>query len=222
MGLWIIIEPFKRVLGVLRTEGLYPLLKKTFQFIREQVFNTGTYYLYEHRLRPLEEKDYFPDIKNVHCEIITSNLEADQLEETGLEWRSQFLYSRAKLDRGGIAVCIFVDKKIACLSWIAINKKAERSFVHRRYSVNYAGGECSTGGAYTLPQYRGKGLMTYSKFKQFQYLYNRGFKTVRCAVEKDYPVQQRVNAKFSPVVYAEVRFVKILCLIFKQELTGSQ
>jgi len=210
MELSIITEPFKRVAGVFHNEGLCPLLKKIFQFIREQVFNTGTYYLYEHRLRPLEEKDYLPDLKNVHCEIITSNPEADRLEETGLEWRSQFLYSRAKLNKGGIAVCVFVDKKIACLSWIAINKKAEKSFVHRRYKVNYAEGECSTGGAYTLPQYRNKGLMTYSKFKQLQYLYERGFKTVRCAVKTSNPEQQRVNARFSPVIYDKLHLIKVL------------
>jgi hypothetical protein len=210
-------EPIRRASETLHNYGLLETLGRIIDFVGPQIFHAGNYHVYEHRLRAREESDFRPEIAGLRCEFVTSNLEADKLEAEGLEFRSHFLYSRSKLESGGIAVCLFVEKNVSCISWIALNKRAEKSFVHRGYNVDYSNGECSTGGAFTLPEFRGRGLMTYNKFKQFQFLYEKGISTVRCAVLGRHVDQRKINEKFAPSGHKEATYFKILFFSFYRE-----
>ncbi|HUV52935.1 MAG TPA: hypothetical protein VMW64_07655, partial [Dehalococcoidia bacterium] len=64
---------------------------------------------------------------------------------------------------------------------------------------------------YTVPKYRGKGLMTYGYFKRFQFLNENGFETSRNVVSPDNISSQKSHAKFGPRVVVKARHVKFFC-----------
>ncbi len=171
----------------------------------------GTYYLYEHPLREGNEAEFMPRAQNVTVKIVSSNREADALAAERFEFRRRFVNARRMLDKGAIALCIFVDQEIAHITWLGMTKTAKNAFDSLPYEVNFSNKEACTGGTVTVPKYRNLGLMSYGIFKKFQFLRELGTLKVRHAVRVDNMASRKSYEKFDFGIYAEARYLRILC-----------
>ena len=196
---------------ILQTEGLIPLLRRGFVFlVRHYFFRYKTVYLYEHMMGERHEVDFMPKIQNFTFKIVSTNQKADELAIIGVDFRSYFPNARRSLDKGAIAFCIFAGQEIAHISWVAMTEEAKNTFDPLPYQINFSNKEACTGGTVTIPKYRGKGFMTYSNYKKFQFLWEKGIRTSRNAVTTDNIASQKAYAKFNPKIYAKARYLKIL------------
>ena len=202
----------RRAKQILQTEGLWTVLRRGLEFFR--VFQYGTYYLYESHppeiLQVKTEAECMPKIKNFTFKIISTNQEADELEAEGLEFRSQVTAAREKLDKGVVALCVFVEENLAYIGWDAFTEEAKKMIDPLPYKVDFANNEVCGGGAWTTPKYRRMGLTTYAGFKEHQFLTERGIVTNRYSISMSNIACQDMAAKFGDRVYAEARYLRIL------------
>jgi len=197
----------RRANQIWRTEGLITLFRRGFQLVVRRFFLYEAYYLYEHttdNIRYSSEADFLPRIRDFTFNVVSTNQEADKLEEEGLEFRSQAINAREKLAKGGIAFCVFVGPQLAHIGWVATTEGARTAADTLPYRVDFPGGQACTGGTETTPQHREKGLMAYGYFKRLQYLQEKGVRTSRNAVDTSNIASQKVHAKFNPKIYARV------------------
>ncbi len=76
---------FGRAKHILQTEGLVPLIRQGFTFVLNYFFQYETYYLYEHRLKEVNDADFMPRINDFTFKIVTTSQEADELVANGFE-----------------------------------------------------------------------------------------------------------------------------------------
>ena len=208
----------RRAKDIFQTEGLAPLLRRGFNFVRGWFFGYGHYYLYKHTIEERNESDFMPRIDDFSVNIICSNKEADELAEaTGFDFRRRFVKDKNRLDKGAIAFCVFVGKELAHIGWVALSEEAKKTIDPLPYKVDFANNEACTGGTLTIPEYRGKGLMVYGYYRRFQFLKEKGVVASRNAVSTSNIASQRAHAKFEPKIYAEARYLKLLWWRFWKE-----
>ena len=209
-------ELFTVAKRIFQTEGLPPLLGRGFIFLASCFFQYETYYLYEidipKVLKQNDKPDAFrPEIRDFTLKIVSTNEQADDLDRGGLEFRSQFINARKRLDRGAIAFCIFVGRELANIGWITLNNTAKDSLIELPFKVDFSNKEVCTGGAMTAPKYRNIGLMRYNYFKRLEFLKENGWLRDRAAVAKSNVAAQTGVVKISDInIYAEARFLKLL------------
>lgn len=202
----------------MRTEGLKPLVKRSFDFMSGWFFQCDYYYIYEHTIKDRNESNFLPRLRDFTFKMISTNKEADELaEETGFDFRQRIVKGRERLDNGAIALCFFVGNELAHIGWVAMDEKAKKAVDPIPYKVAFSKGQACTGGTWTLPQKRGKGLMTYSYFRRFEFLREKGFTTSRNSVGKNNVASQKAHAKFGPKIVAEARLLKLFSLTFYSE-----
>ena len=208
-----------RAKDIIQTEGVWLLFVRSFHYFKRFIFLYRNYYLYKHSIQERDEVYFLPDIRDFIFKIVSSNKEADQLAvEMGYDFRKFFNDARNRLDRGAVAFCVFVDNEIAFIGWVAMNKEAKNTFDPAPYYVDFASSEACTGGTYTVQKYRGKGLMAYVSYKRFEYLRDKGITISRNAVTVDNVISQKVNSKFSPEIYAQARYIRILWWTYWKEM----
>lgn len=212
----------RRAGEILRTEGLLPLLRQGFTFLAGHLFRYEKYYLYEHTLRESDESGFLPKGGDFTLEMVTTCQQADELAAVGLNFGSHLLSARGKLDKGAVACCLFINGELAHIAWLAMSQQAKDSFAPLPYRVNFADKQGCTGGAWTNPHYRGRGLMVYAYFKRLQFLWQNGFRSSRNAVNVANIISRQAQVRLGPRVYAEGRYLKILCWDSWKEMPLSQ
>jgi hypothetical protein len=181
------------------------------KFVPGIFFRYERYYLYKHTSEKLTEADFLPAINNTSVYFISSNDEADELAMKLPDFRGYSLYSVERLDKGAIACCVFVVQEFAHMGWIAFGNAAQEAINPYPFPVNFADREASTGSAYTVKKYEGKGLLTYGYYRRYMYLRERGVETVWNVVGTGNSAAQRVEMKFCPVIYARAYYIKAFC-----------
>lgn len=199
-----------RAKDVFQMEGVVPLLRWAWAQLAHFFFRYEEYYLCEYTLRQRNEADFMPRIQNFTFQIISTEVQADKLVAAGFELPLGITNARYRLGKGAIAFCIFVERKLAHIGWVAMTKEAKESLKQFSYQVDFSNKEACTGGSLTIRKYRGKGLMTYGFFKRLQFLNEKGIITSRNSVTTRNITSQRALAKFGPRVYAKARYLKIL------------
>ena len=209
----------KRVTYVLRTEGLKSLLRRGFAFLLRPIFCHETYYLLELSIQDQESvpEDFRPDLPELTYRFVTTNQQADELATQFDDFRVRSLNTRERLDKGAIAFCIYVGRELAYILWTATSEPGRKTFVDVPYRVDFASKEICTGSEETMPQFRRKGLKTYSSLLRYQYFKERGVTTLRCDVMKENIVSLRANARFGHRIYAKGSYVKLLGWRFWRE-----
>lgn len=198
---------------IYRTDGVRMLLKRGVAFVAHCLFERRTCYLVLHRLENLiqvNESDLIPRADDFSLEIVASNDEADRLEARGLDFRSQVWGSRRRLDRGAVAVCVFIGDELAHIGWVALSKEACDSLGEPPVAVDFSGGEGCRGGVWTDPKFRRLGLHTYGNFKRLEFMLDKGLVVARGAVAKGNTVALRTNEKLGAEVCGEGRYRRIL------------
>ena len=218
----MIFRQLKRVLikarDVLQTQGAGSLVRQVLVSIRKFLFRYGHYYIYEHTLKERDEAGFLPQLDDFATYIIRNHEEAEEVEAaTGYDLRRRMVDVSEKLDKGAIAVFVFTRGKPVHFGWIAFSREAQKTFDTVPYKVDYSGGQACTGGSFTIPDYRSKGLMAYGYFKRFQLLREMGITTTRNAVRVENIASQNVHAKFGPKILAEGRRLTVLGITFWKE-----
>ena len=208
-----VAEQYRKAKQIYRAEGLVSLLRRGFAFVVGLLFFYRTHYVYVDPIEKLQapnEADLMPKIGNHTSKAVSSNEEADGLEAQGFEFRSQVANARERLDEGAVALCIFVGQELACIEWIAMTQQAYDSLGQPPFSVNFSKQEAWSGGLWTNPKYRRKGLRGYSSFKTLEFLRQKGIETTRTAIAKNNIAAQRSRPLFLPGPCAEGRYLRIL------------
>ena len=202
----------RRAKQILQTEGLMAVLRRGLEFFR--VFQYGTYLLYEghpqEELKGKTEADFVPKIQQFTFKMVFTNQQADELEAEGLEFRSQVTKAREKLDKGAVALCIFVEKDSAHIWWDAFTEEAKQLIDPLPYKVDFENSEICGGGAWTNPKYRRMGFSKYCTVKGIQFRKRRGIVANRYSTSTSNIAAQGSAAKFNPEIYAEARYLRFL------------
>lgn len=205
MGFWL-----RRAMEIFQTEGLLPLTRRVLLFLVGLLFCYTHYYLYEHTTKRRKETDFLPKTRDFTFEIVTTNQQADALVTSGLDFGSHHPNRRQGLEKGTVAFCFFIDGELAHIGCLGMSQEAKNSFDSLPYRVDFADKQACTGGTWTNPRYRGKGLMVYSYYKRLEFLREKGFSSSRNAVGISNIASQKAHAKFKPKTYARARYLKIL------------
>jgi len=202
---------------VYQNEGSVSLLKRGLAFASSLIFKYQTYYLYMEPLEGLRlpnEVDIRPRVEGLTFRIVTTNREADELEADGLEFRSQVVNAREKLDKGATAFCIFVGRDLANIGWFALTQQATYGLDHLPFKVDFSKNEAYMAGLWTNPKYRRMGMHMYGYFKRLEFLQANGILTERYVIVKGNVAAQKVGALRGTLPfqgpYAEARYIKIL------------
>lgn len=202
-----------RAVRIARGEGPAALLKHTAsyaQFLRSRVVHYNHSYLYSHDLVERDEKPFLPRFDSWDVRVLHSNTEADEVAKEGFEdLRKVFVYSPRALDRGAIAFCIYIDKSLAHVGWVALTPEAKQSVDRLPYRVDFDAGEACTGGTYTINRFRGRNLMAYGYYLRLEYLRKLGCTCSRNAVVVDNIASQTVHAKFNPEIWGTGRLIRV-------------
>jgi len=193
-----------RAATIVREEGPISLLRRAGGFgvfLSRRAYRRLDVYLYRHPLTERERSRYLPRLDSCEMRIVESAAQAEQLVTEGFEdFRERFLYSRRNLFLGAVAFCVYEDMHLAHIGWVALDERAKTCVDELPFQVSFDNGEACSGGSYTVPGYRGKGLMTYGFYERLEYLRVKGFKYVLNSVGVHNAPSQRVHAKFSPEV----------------------
>ncbi|MFC2067624.1 hypothetical protein ACFLTP_01190 [Chloroflexota bacterium] len=202
---------FNRIKEVYRLEGLLPLIKRVLMYLRENFFQRETYYLFEHHIIDRDETEFMPKIDDFTFKILETIQEVDELTRQGFNFKPRATDIRIWLSMGAVAFCVFKSTELVHIGWVVLTKKAKERIEPFPYDVNFLNNEACTGGTWTNPHYRGKGLMGYGYFKRFQFLKEKGRFVSRNVVAVRNIASQRAHAKFHPRIYAKVRYFRFLC-----------
>jgi len=206
----------KKAKFIYKTEGLMSLLRNGFTFLVGCVFKCRYYYLYEHTMKQRNETDFLPKIKAFDFQIVTTSQQADELEAKGFDLRSLSPKTKKCLDRGAFAFCILIGNEVAHVSWVAMTAEAKKAIEPIPYPVDFSNKEACTSNTITAEKYQGNGLMTYGKYKVFEFLREKGIMIVRNGIDTQNIASQRVHAKFGPRIYAKARYLYLMGLQFRK------
>ena len=207
-----------RARDILKTEGLASVLRRGFLFLVRPFFDYYTVYLYETTLenfQTLNETDFKPKMNNFTLMIVSTNKEADRLEAEGLEFRSSTRYSRQILDKGAVALCIFVGRELANIGWLIMTKQANDT-LRSNTKVDFSNNEVYGGPAWTNPKYRRMGFQQYNTFKRRQFVFSKGKTAIRTDISKSNIASQVATGKVASK-YGEARYLKIMWWKFWKE-----
>ena len=200
---------------IYRTGGLPQLAKRGVAFLRWRVFEHRRYYLYADPVdagKASNEADFMPRVDGLAFRTVRSNEEADELEARGLEFRScvTSFDARDALDKGAIAFCTFVGPELAAIDWLAMSQQAKDSLGEPPYHVDFSTGEACSGGLWTNPKHRGKGLRQYSILKKLEFMQQSGIHTRRAVSPRENIPLQKGRPSFMPQPCAEARYLRVL------------
>jgi hypothetical protein len=188
-----------RARQVVESEGLRALCQTV---VRRYVADCRRFYLYEHHHRHWPEGAFLPHIEQFEERFISSNEVADEVASEFQDLRQVVENGRRGLESGAVAFCVYAGRDVAHVAWLATSERARRAVDHLGYVVHFDDGEAWTGAAYTVPAYRGRGLLAYGCQRRFEYLLRRGCSVSRGAVEMSNDASHRATMRFEPRVYA--------------------
>jgi len=201
----------KRAFAILTSEGVFPLIKRSITSLSHFLFRYERLYLCENTIIQRNETYYLPSITDYECFFIENNEQADALCSQGYQDFREYSWKyRLCLERGAVAVLIYAGSKWANIGWVAFFEDGKRMTDKTPYHVDFAHNEASFGGAFTHPEYRGKGLMTFGYYKRLEYAREKGVRIVKNAVGINNMASRSVLTKFSPGIYAEGTLIQLI------------
>jgi len=207
-----------RIKTIYKTEGMLSLLKMVSQYLISHIYYYQQLYLYKRILKYEDGARKLPKVLNYTVKIVTSNQQVDELVADGFEdFRLHMLYAAKYLEKGAIALCIFVNKEFANINWATTRKEAKNLFVPAPFKVDFSKNEATMEGIYTTPKYRHLGLNSYGTHKMRQFLLQRGITAERHVIVANNTAQQETAARYAGGPYAKARYMKILWWHFWKE-----
>jgi len=188
-----------RARQVVENEGPLVLLELV---ARKYLADYRRFRLYEHHHRAWPHGAFLPRLDHLEERFISSNEEADELARAHQDIRGLIANGRRGLASGAVAFCVYSGHEVAHVAWVATSERGRRAVDRLGYAVRFDDGEAWTGAAYTVPAFRGRGLLAYGCYRRFEYLLQRGCAVSRGAVEMSNMASHRATMRFEPRIYA--------------------
>ena len=198
---------FPRAWSLLRREGPIGFVRS---IVRGYIFDYRRFFLYEYDLWSEACRRLPPLPDEFEAVFVADNETADRLAQERDEFRGLNPGGRRALQSGAVALVIYKGSDVAHVGWIATSQWARRVFETLPYEVRFEHREAWAGAVFTVPRFRGRGLLTYSALCRFAYLRDAGFHTCRSAVETNNGASNRVQMRLNPTVFAVGSSVKVL------------
>ena len=198
---------------IYRTEGWGSLLRATFLFTLHLFYVSWVHQVYASVLeedQSLRNNNLAPPLDDVTHMFLSTNEQVDDVEARGYEFRSVVRDSRAMLNAGATAACVFVGKELGNVVWVATTQQAMDSLKEAPFTVDFAGGECWTGRAWTNPKYRGSGLFSYADIKSRRRQLEQGIRVSKWALGEQNMPSKSIAARIGATVCGEGRYRRIL------------
>ena len=169
------------------SEGLSGLLGGMVRFARapiRQLFCRSSYYVHEFDLAALDDDYSFPLAEGLEVHVIESDVDAEALAQSGYEdFRLVVPHSDRRLRSGAVGFCAYIDRRVAHTAWVGVTHRAKQSFDELPYEVGFERDEGCSGGSWTFPAYRGKGIYRHVMWHRLRYLRDHGCSVCRDATE---------------------------------------
>lgn len=169
------------------SEGLPGLLRGMARFARgpmRHLYYRAEFLVHEFDLSSLSVEYPFAVPEGVEVDIVESDADASRLVACGYEdFRLVVPYSRRRLRSGAVGFCAYVDRRVAHTAWVGLTDQAKRSFDPLPYEVDFDKGEGCSGGSWTFPAYRGRGIYRHVMWHRLWYLRRHGCTICRNATE---------------------------------------
>jgi hypothetical protein len=212
-----------RMKAVYREEGLTSLFKRGFKYLVHRVFSQVTYYLKECPIQELEiDPDKFlPNIPDLTYRFIRNNREADEISIKFKDFRLYYLNSRERLDKGAIAICIYIGQEPAYICWITMNEQAKATVDDVPCHIDFINGEAFVGGEMTIPKFRRKGLKTYGVHLRDVFLKEMGVIKKHSAISVRNAANLKATIGRKNMIYAKALYIKLFWWKFYKEMPIS-
>ena len=203
-----------RVRKLLASEGLSGLLGGAVRFVRtpmRQLFCRTEYYVHEFDLTSLDDDYPFPLAEGLEVHVIESDVDAEALARSGYEdFRLVVPHSDRRLRSGAVGFCAYVDRRVAHTAWVGVTHRAKQSFDELPYEVGFERDEGCSGGSWTFPAYRGKGIYRHVMWRRLRYLRDHGCSVCRDATEVGNAPGIQGQQVFVTRTYGLLRVTRIL------------
>ena len=169
-----------------------------------------SFYLYELHLAGCPEGHSAPRPDGYDECLVDSNEAADVAVNGRGDFREVMPWTRRALARGAVALCLYHGREVAHVGCVATSPAARRAVDMLPFDVRFNGGEALLGAAYTVPQHRNRGLMTYSTLRRLDYLRASGFHTCRVAIATNNGPSNHVQMRLKSRIYAVGHLSRLL------------
>ena len=218
-----------RARRVYQEDGIVKFLITCIMSLIKPIYMRHYYYLFKNQLNLTEIKSNLSkhkpkiNIDDLTFQVVTSNAEADKLEEEGFEFRSYpYIFSpytnyTKMLDDGLIAFCTFVGKEFASISWIIPSQQAHDRFKTLPLKIDYSNHDAFPRAAWCNPKYRDLGIYRYTVNNRNLYLRQMGFKTLRAADDYKSKISVHLSRAMGDIQYGKAVYTNILGWKFWKE-----
>jgi GNAT superfamily N-acetyltransferase len=204
----------RRALVLLRNEGLRGLLGGVGRLLGtagHSIYREGHFRIYELRVQDAVSVAMLPPVDALSLKVIESREDALRLAREGYENVLDVAPGTGHwLDSGAVAACAFVEKAFASIDWMVLCDSAKAAIDGIPYRVDFSRGEACTAGAFTIPEFRGKGIGTFRLSIQMRYLHARGYRVCRCMIGVDNVASQRCVEKYGAQFTALAHWRRVL------------
>ncbi|MFC1992496.1 hypothetical protein ACFLV3_01625 [Chloroflexota bacterium] len=213
------ISLWRRWKAILRSEGLLPFIKHGAGFLIRRFISYQTYYLYKVTVKEEAEKSVpSPRIDKFTLKIISSNRQLDGLINDDFDFGYLIVQNDERLNRGAMAFCIFVERKLAHISWVVGSEEAKSCITDIPCHTDFSVDEVYLGRTIRNPRYWRGGFSVYVYQRIMQSLWRSGAKTCRFVVSSNNRVTLNALAKRVNVQpYGKGHYFRIAWLKFWRE-----
>ena len=199
-----------RARTIRETQGWYALLKSSLVYIQQRVYDANDWYLFENIIK--DHYEFNLQLKgNIKDYLFHNSREADAMAELiGVDFRDHVVEARRALDNGAVALVLYSGDKVAHIGLIATTQKAKDSYCSFPYPVCFDGHQACSGTAYTVPEFRGQGLMQYGVYKKLQWLKSQGIVKTYNSIRCNNVASMNAYAHFGPKIVGKVRHIRFL------------
>ncbi|NLE96316.1 MAG: hypothetical protein GX600_11690 [Dehalococcoidia bacterium] len=178
--------------------------------LAKKAFFSAEYYVHEFDLMALDDTYAAAPIDNLEVHIVESDEDVSRLVERGYEdCRLTVPGAKRCLRSGAVGLCAYVGGTLAHIAWVGLNEEAKRSFDALAYRVRFDEREGCSGGSWTFPSFRGKGLYRHVMWRRFTYLREHGCLVCRHATGVHNVPSLRGQAVFPCKLEGTLRFVRV-------------
>ncbi len=214
------VAAFKRWQNILRREGLFTSVKRTILFLVRDLFKYESIYLYRAILENEAQKpESTHKTKGLSLKIITTNKQVEELIASGFNFDWFLISADKRLHRGAVALCLFTERQLVYISWLAMNAQAKDAITGSPQPIDFSNKEAYAGWTFKNPKYwRIGGGYVDMYFSIVRFLWQKGFKACHFEIDKKNTISNNTMSKRIHIKpYREARYIKLLWWKFWQE-----
>jgi len=188
------------------TAGVFSGARRFLGRLLSSLYSAGMLRMYRLTVAEAAALPVRAPLENLHLRIIESQQDALRLAEEGFDNMLEAVpEAEHKLRCGAVAACAFMGHELASIDWMALSDRAKLVVDSFPYPADFTASDACTGGAFTMPHLRGRGIAAYRFSVQVSYLHSRGRRTCYNAIDVDNIPSQRTVERYGATFDAVFR-----------------